>query len=109
MRSIELFSGYILCEDGTVTSRFGRTIKPQVSKNGVLGRAKAALSEYRDQTFGTWRALVAGDFLLRGRDGLSVGMERRRLHGVGNSFLPVNAEVIGRAILASQALQGEAA
>ena len=36
LRVLDLFSGYTIREDGIVTSRFGRQIKPQVSKNGYV-------------------------------------------------------------------------
>lgn len=36
LRVLDLFSGYTIREDGIVTSRFGRAIKPQVSKNGYI-------------------------------------------------------------------------
>jgi DNA (cytosine-5)-methyltransferase 1 len=68
--------------------------------NRILVRAKAALAEHGDGTFGTWRALVGGQQLLRSGDGLSVGMERRRLHGIGNAVVPQIPEIIGRAIMA---------
>jgi hypothetical protein len=44
---------------------------------------------------------VAGDFIsLRGSHGLSLAMERRRLHATGNAVVPQISEAIGRAILA---------
>lgn len=36
LRVLDLFSGYTIREDGVVTSRFDRTIKPQVSRNGYI-------------------------------------------------------------------------
>ena len=36
LRVLDLFSGYTIREDGVVNSRFGRTIKPQVGKNGYV-------------------------------------------------------------------------
>lgn len=36
LRVLDLFSGYTIREDGQITSRFGRTIKPQVAKNGYV-------------------------------------------------------------------------
>lgn len=68
---------------------------------GVLGRAKAALAEHGDEAFGEWRFLVARQHTLRDFDGVSVAMERRRLHGVGNAVVPQIPELIGNAILAS--------
>jgi DNA (cytosine-5)-methyltransferase 1 len=71
---------------------------------GLLGRAKASLSEHGDYAFGEWRSLVARQRVLRDRDGLSVAMERRRLHAVGNAVVPYITEVIGRAIMRSAGL-----
>lgn len=36
LRVLELFSGYTLREDGVVTSRFGRVVKPEVTRNGYV-------------------------------------------------------------------------
>ena len=36
MKVLDLFSGYTISYDGTVTNRHGRNIKPQVSKNGYV-------------------------------------------------------------------------
>jgi len=36
LRVLDLFSGYSIREDGVVTSRFGRVIKPQTGKNGYI-------------------------------------------------------------------------
>jgi hypothetical protein len=36
LKVLDLFSGYTIREDGVITSRFGRTIKQQVSKNGYV-------------------------------------------------------------------------
>jgi DNA (cytosine-5)-methyltransferase 1 len=58
-----------------------------------------------DAPFGTWRALVGGLDALRGSDGFSIAMERARLHALGNSIVPQIPEVIGRAILAREALE----
>lgn len=70
-----------------------------VPHDGILVRAKAALAQHRHTAFREWRSLVARQSVLRGVDGLSVGMERRRLHAVGNSVTPYIPEAIGRAIL----------
>lgn len=71
--------------------------------HGVLVRTKAALSKLGDEAFGEWRALVGGERLVRSGDGLSVGMERRRLYAAGNAVVPQIPELIGRAILAAEA------
>mgnify|MGYP001189004491 CR=1 FL=1 len=70
---------------------------------GALVRAKAALTEHGDAAFRTWRSLVGGQHVLRSCDGLSVGMERRRLFAIGNAIVPQIPELIGRAILAADA------
>lgn len=36
LKVLDLFSGYTIREDGVVTSRFGRTINPQVGRNGYI-------------------------------------------------------------------------
>ena len=74
--------------------------------HGLLGRARAALPEYDDGAFGAWRSLVDGQYPLRSGDGLSVAMERRRLHGTGNAVVPQIPEIIGRAILQAGQLRG---
>jgi DNA (cytosine-5)-methyltransferase 1 len=70
--------------------------------NRILGRARQALAQHGDSAFGTWDALVGGEPLLRGGDGLSVGLERARLHGLGNAVVPQITEAIGRAILTAE-------
>lgn len=77
------------------------------SFRGALGRAKAALSQHRDAPLGGWSALVTDLHGLRGRDGVSVAMERNRIGSVGNAVVPQIPELIGNAILAS--LRAEAA
>jgi len=46
-----------------------------------------------------WSALDNDFSNLRERDGLSIGMERRRLHGLGNAVVPQIPELIGWAIM----------
>lgn len=70
-----------------------------IPHDGLLVRAKASLAEHGDQAFGEWRALVGGQSVLRNVDGLSITMERRRLHAVGNAVAPIIPEAIGRAIM----------
>jgi len=36
LRVLDLFSGYTIREDGEIRSRFGRVVKPQISKNGYV-------------------------------------------------------------------------
>lgn len=70
-----------------------------IPDDGLLVRAKAALAQHRDAAFSEWRSLVSRQSVLRGIDGVSVGMERRRLHQVGNSVSPYIPEAIGREIM----------
>lgn len=70
-----------------------------IPNDGILGRAKASLAQHRHEAFSDWRSLVARQSVLRGIDGLSVGLERRRLHGIGNAVTPYIPEAIGRTIM----------
>ena len=65
--------------------------------DSVFGCAFAAFPEHGHPAFDTWRALESGEQLLRGLDGLSVGMERRRLFAIGNALIPQIPELLGRA------------
>jgi hypothetical protein len=56
LRVLDLFSGYTIREDGEVTSRFGRTITPQVGKAGYV-RVELACTKY------LLHRLVAGAFV----------------------------------------------
>lgn len=67
--------------------------------HGLLERAASSLAQHGDEAFGEWRALVSGEHVLRDLDGVSVTMERRRLHALGNAVTPYIPEAIGRAIL----------
>jgi len=80
-------------------SRLSRHNKGQ----GVLKSAAAALAQHGDGAAGAWRALVSNLDAVRGGDGLSVAMERRRVHALGNAVVPQIPEIIGRAILAAEA------
>jgi DNA (cytosine-5)-methyltransferase 1 len=66
----------------------------------VLESAEAALAEHGDTAAGAWRALDRDINGLRGSDGLSVAMERRRVKALGNAITPQIPEAIGRALLA---------
>jgi DNA (cytosine-5)-methyltransferase 1 len=66
---------------------------------GALSRAKAALAQHYDAPLGGWSALVADLASLRGRDGVSVAMERNRVGSIGNAVVPQIPELIGNAIL----------
>lgn len=57
-----------------------------------------------DDTFAGARRVLDGDFAsLRAVDGVSLAMERRRLHQCGNAVIPQLPELIGRAILEARA------
>jgi DNA (cytosine-5)-methyltransferase 1 len=68
----------------------------------LLERTIKTFSVNDDKTFNEWRSLVSGKHILRGVDGVSVAMERRRLKAIGNSVVPKIPELIGRAIMAKQ-------
>lgn len=70
----------------------------------VLGAAQAALPEYGNAAFDAWRALVGGEQPLRIEHGSAVGMERRRLHKVGNAVVPAIPRAIGRAIAQAEGM-----
>lgn len=71
--------------------------------NGIFSRARKALAQLMHSAPVDLAALVAGSDCLRTGDGLSVGMERRRLHALGNAVVPQIPEIIGRAILDARA------
>jgi DNA (cytosine-5)-methyltransferase 1 len=65
---------------------------------GILGRARASLTKFSNAPSIARYAMVSGECALRNANGLSAGMERRRLHGLGNAVVPQIPELIGRAI-----------
>lgn len=69
----------------------------------ALSSSLAALAKHDNALIGARRALDGDLSDLRNGDGLSVTMERRRLHGCGNSVVPQIPELIGRAIIAAEA------
>jgi DNA (cytosine-5)-methyltransferase 1 len=73
--------------------------------DGILERAAASLTKHVHPAFSGWRAVAEREYLLRGGDGLSVGMERLRIHALGNAIIPQIAEAIGRAIIAAEQSQ----
>jgi DNA (cytosine-5)-methyltransferase 1 len=76
-------------------SRLSRLIEGQ----SLLESAEASLPEHGNQAAGTWRALDRDLDSLRGGDGVSVAVERRRIGPVGNAVCPPITEAIGRAIM----------
>lgn len=67
-----------------------------------LGVEATSPAERRHQAIGARRQLEADLVGLRADDGLSVTMERRRLHGLGNAIPPQFSEAVGRAIMAAR-------
>jgi DNA (cytosine-5)-methyltransferase 1 len=65
-------------------------------------RSPSPFPEYSNPFSVAWRVMDGDIRDIRERDGLSVAMERRRLHALGNAVVPQIPEMIGRAILASQ-------
>jgi DNA (cytosine-5)-methyltransferase 1 len=76
----------------------GQRWKGLEPNDSILERAAQALPKHGHQAFGEWRSLVGGERPLRGFDGVSVAMERRRLKAIGNAVVPQIPELIGRAI-----------
>jgi len=74
-----------------------------IEGKSLLESAEAALAIGRNEIVRAWRALDGDLNSLRGRDGVSVAMERRRIKPLGNAVVPQIPEIIGRAILAAQA------
>lgn len=66
---------------------------------GVLVAAKSQLAEHRDEAARKRRSLVAGGRNGGESHGLSLAMERRRIHALGNALVPQIPEAIGREIL----------
>lgn len=77
----------------------GSRLSRSVGGKSVLERAEAALAEHCNEASGAWRSLDARLGSLRGRDGVSVGMDRPRVKACGNAVVPQIPEMIGRAIL----------
>jgi DNA (cytosine-5)-methyltransferase 1 len=75
----------------------------------LLESAETALAVNGHPAAGAWRALDSHLDSLRGGDGVSVAVERRRVKALGNSIAPPIPEAIGNAILASLAEKKEAA
>lgn len=65
-----------------------------------LGVERTPPTERRHAAIRERRALDEDFRGLRARDGFSVTMERRRLHGLGNAVVPQIPEMIGRAVRA---------
>lgn len=68
---------------------------------GSLGIEATPSAERRHQAIGARAVLETHLHGLRADDGLSVSMERRRIHGLGNAVVPQIPEIIGRTIMRS--------
>ena len=75
-----------------------------ILNDSIFVRAFSTFSEHGDNAFDEWAALERSEPVLRGRDGLSVSMERRRLSLCGNAVVPQIPEILGRAILETAAI-----
>jgi DNA (cytosine-5)-methyltransferase 1 len=80
----------------------GSRLSRPLADQSILESAEASLAVHGHEAAGAWRALDDDLDGLRGGDGLSVAMERRRLKALGNAFVPQIPELIGRAILAAE-------
>lgn len=67
-----------------------------------LGIEKTSSTERRDAAIRARLQLETNLGGIRANDGISVAMERRRLHALGNAVVPQIPELIGRAILATE-------
>lgn len=65
----------------------------------ISQHAKAQVASIGKQTLTNWRSLASDSYALRGDNGLSLRMERRRLFACGNAISPIIAESIGREII----------
>jgi DNA (cytosine-5)-methyltransferase 1 len=70
---------------------------------GALGVEATPSAERRHQAIGAWVVLETSLHGIRADDGLSVTMERARIHGLGNAVVPQIPEAIGRAIMMAEA------
>jgi DNA (cytosine-5)-methyltransferase 1 len=87
----------------------GSRLSRSVEGESILESAEAALPFAGDRAARAWRVLDRDPDILRGSDGLSVAMERRRIKALGNAVVPQIPEVIGRAIIAAERTLSEAA
>jgi len=67
--------------------------------NSVFNPAQTTFPVNRHRVVDTWSSLVRGGGTRRGGDGISVAVDRRRLHGLGNAVVPQVAEWIGRRVM----------
>lgn len=67
--------------------------------NSLFVSAFKAFTQYSNNTFDAWEELDRSEPVLRSINGLSIGMERRRLSMIGNAVVPQIPEMIGVEIL----------
>lgn len=77
----------------------GSGLSRPVGGQSLLERAEATLAQHGDAASRAWRSLDERLVGLRGRDGVSVGMERRRIGPLGNAVAPPVVQAIGAAII----------
>lgn len=70
-----------------------------IEERGIAGRVRAKLAGHGDTAFSQWHSLVAGERMVRGSDGLRVGVESRRLRLLGNSLVPIIPQVVGEVLM----------
>lgn len=81
----------------------GSRLSRPVGGQSILESAEASLAELGNEAARSWRSLDDALDGLRGCDGVSVAMERRRIKPLGNAIVPQIAEAIGRAIMRAAA------
>jgi DNA (cytosine-5)-methyltransferase 1 len=77
----------------------GSRLSRPVGGESLLESAEATLAFHGNEAARAWRALDGNLDGLRGSDGVSVGMERRRIKPLGNAVIPQIPQAIGHAIL----------
>jgi DNA (cytosine-5)-methyltransferase 1 len=77
----------------------GSRLSGLVGGQSILESAEASLAQLGNEASRAWRSLDDAIGGLRGSDGVSVAMERRRIGPLGNAIVPQKAEAIGRAIM----------
>jgi len=70
-----------------------------VKYDSIPESAQTPYSVYRHRSARSWMEVVRSGGIVRSGDGLSVGVERRRIKQCGNAILPQVAEWIGRRII----------
>lgn len=79
----------------------GSRLSRSFANVSLFERARKALAQLGDGPAGEWRSLERDLRSLRGGDGVSLVMERRRLKQAGNAVVPQIPELIGRSIMAA--------